>query len=264
MPADRPDAAPVGADRVLPPVDGEPALRLGVTGTDTNIGKTVVSCALIACARAFGLSVAAMKPLETGIGDRAFTDGTPLPSDAERLVQANGGRDPLDVVRPVALPEPLAPMVAAERADVPIDVRLLDAAMQRLAVGRDMLLVEGAGGLLVPVNRELDYLGLYARWRCDLVVVSGNRLGVLNHTLLTVRVAEQAGLRIRAVVLTALTDREPSVAEATNFDALRRLLPAHIPLHRLPWVDRWNDPDALAAAAQGTGLDAVLTSTGAD
>ena len=260
--ADRlPERAHDGTVHVLPPAAGEPALRLGITGTDTGIGKTVVSCALVACARAFGLDVAAMKPLETGMGDRAMHDGTPLPSDAERLVEANGGRDPLDVVRPIALPEPLAPMIAAERAGVALDVRLLDAAMRRLGTGRDMLLVEGAGGLLVPITRTFDYLDLFTRWRCELVVVSGNRLGVLNHTLLTVRTALAAGARVRGVVLTALSDRDPSVAEATNYDALVRLLPAGIPVYRMPWVDRWHDVDALATAAQATGLDALLTAS---
>jgi dethiobiotin synthetase len=178
-------------------------------------------------------------------------------SDAERLQEAAGGADPLALVRPYVLAEPLAPMVAAQRAGVALDVGVLDAARERLATGRDLLVVEGAGGLLVPITPTLSYAQLFARWGCDAVVVAGNRLGALNHVLLTVRAAEAEGLAVRAVVLADLAGREPSVAEATNHDALRALLPAHA-LYRFPWVDRSDDLAALAIAARGAGLDTLL------
>jgi dethiobiotin synthetase len=80
---------------------------------------------------------------------------------------------------------------------------------------------------------------------------------VLNHTLLTVQAAESLGLRVRAIVLTSLTGRDATVAEATNFDALVTLVP-HIRCLRFPWVDRWEDPEALAAAAEGAGFAELL------
>jgi dethiobiotin synthetase len=126
-----------------------------------------------------------------------------------------------------------------------------------LAAERDVIIVEGAGGLLVPITPTLHFGHLFARWQCELVVVAGNRLGVINHTLLTVQAAEAMGIRVRAVVLTSLTGRDASVSEATNFDALTSLLP-QLTCYRLPWVDRWEDPDALAAAAEGSGLAALL------
>ena len=88
-------------------------------------------------------------------------------------------------------------------------------------------------------------------------MVAGNRLGALNHVLLTVRAAELAGLTVSAIVLTSISDRDPGVAEATNFDALRQLLPSHT-LRRFPWVDRVDDLDALAVAAEAAGLDSLL------
>lgn len=231
-------------------------IRYGVTGTDTGIGKTVVSCALAARARALGLHVAAMKPIESGIADRAHDDGG-LGSDAERLRAACGSTLPLSVVRPFVLEEPLAPMVAAARAQVSIDLSVLDAALALVEQDTDVVLVEGAGGLLVPINANMSYLDLFARWRLPLVIVAGNKLGVLNHVLLTVRAAEAGGVPVRAIVLTALSDRDATVAETTNYDALVSLLPHHTIL-RLPWIDRLDNLEALAAAAEVGGLDVLL------
>ena len=232
-------------------------IRLGVTGTDTGIGKTVVSCALAARARQLGLRVSAMKPIESGVVERPVSDSG-LASDADRLRAACGSTLPMSVVRPYVLEEPLAPMIAAARANVQIDMGVLGSALAQVEQDVDVVLVEGAGGLLVPIDLHLSYLDLFARWRLPLLVVAGNKLGVLNHVLLTVRAAETAGVPVRAIVLTSLSDRDTSVAEATNFEALITLLPHHTIL-RFPWVDRPDDLDALAVAAEVGGLDVLLS-----
>jgi len=148
-------------------------------------------------------------------------------------------------------------MIAADRAGVTIDLSILDRARDTLSGGRDLLLVEGAGGILVPITRDFSFAHLFKRWDADVVVVAGNRLGVLNHTLLTVRAAESEGLRVRAVILTDISDREPTIAEATNYDALVALLP-QLPIYRFPWIDQLDDASVLAAAAGGAGLDRLL------
>ena len=232
-------------------------IRLGVTGTDTGIGKTVVSCALAARARQLGLRVSAMKPIESGVVERRVSESG-LASDADRLRAACGSTLPLSVVRPYALEEPLAPMIAAARTGVQIDIAVLDAALAQVEQDADVVLVEGAGGLLVPIDLRVSYLDLFARWQLPLLLVAGNKLGVLNHVLLTVRAAETAGVPVRAIVLTSLSDRDATVAETTNFDALVTLLP-HYTILRFPWVDRPDDLDILAAAAEGGGLDVLLS-----
>jgi dethiobiotin synthetase len=242
-------------------VDNAPASltavrRLGITGTDTGIGKTVVGCALAALARQRGLRVGGMKPLESGIEERPIS-ATGLASDAERLRHACGEVDPIEVVRPYLLREPLAPMVAAQRAGVQVAPATLDAALAQIERERDLVLVEGAGGLLVPITPALSYLDLFARWECELVLVAGNRLGVLNHVLLTLRAATAAGVPVAAIVLTALSARDATVAEATNYDALRQLLPGQTIL-RFPWVDRTDDLEVLAVAAEAAGLGKLL------
>jgi len=197
-------------------------IRLGVTGTDTGVGKTVIATALVGLLRGQGLRVAAMKPVETGV-----VPG--VPSDAERLRAAAGDVDPLRDVCPVTFAEPLAPLVAAQRARRVVDLDALEIAFARLTRDRDAIVVEGAGGLLVPLTAQLSYADLFARWRLDVVIVAENRLGALNHTLLTVSAARSAGLRVRGVVLNSTGAREHDLAMETNLASLRELLP-HVPV----------------------------------
>lgn len=226
------------------------ARRIGVTGTDTGIGKTVVVSALLARGRQLGRSVSAMKPVESGAETHAD-------SDASRLHRAAGADDDIAVMRPYALAEPLAPFLAAERAGVTIDVEALDRAAERLAQARDLLFVETAGGMMVPITRELTFCDLFRRWGAEIVIVAGNRLGVINHTLLTILAAEQAGLTIRGIVLTDFARGDASIAQATNFEALRAVVGKHAVM-RFPLLDDPDDLEALAAAAAEAGLDDLL------
>ena len=222
-----------------------PAFRLAVTGTDTGVGKTLVACALAAALRVRRLAVAVMKPVETGVAERHA--GT----DAERLRRAAGSAHASDDVCPVTYAEPLAPLVAAERAGRPVDWAAVEAARRRLESGADAFVVEGAGGLLVPFGRAgdpvTDFATLAARWGLDLVVVAADRLGVLNHVLLTVREAERRGLRVRLVVLNAMRPTPADAAEVTNLGVLGVLLP-RVPVLAFPFVppDRRDDPAHLA------------------
>lgn len=238
------------------PTSPLPLLRLAITGTDTGIGKTVVATALTARAVQLGQRIAAMKPVESGVDEGLAVYGAPR-SDAERLQEAAGGTDDLSIVRPYAFREPLAPMVAAYRAGITVSLDVLDAAFDALCVASEIIIVEGAGGLLVPITRTTSFLDLFSRWRCELIIVAGDRLGVLNHVLLTVRAAESGGLLVRAIILTSHTGKDATIHEATNYDALCALLPHHA-IFRFPWVDRTDSLDALAAAAERSGLDALL------
>lgn len=226
-------------------------IRIGVTGTDTGVGKSVVAAALVALLRRQGRRVAAMKPVETGL---APDDPG---SDAALLHRAAGGDDAMDDVRPVLLPEPLAPWVAAERAGTPVEMAVLEEAFARLTEGRDAVVVEGAGGLLVPITRDVSFDGLCVGWELDMVVVAANRLGVINHTLLTVRAAHDAGLRVRGVVLNQTSADAGGVAEETNPDALRELL-APVPVFLFPWTEEPRDPERLADVAERAGLGALV------
>jgi dethiobiotin synthetase len=238
------------------PVPGPAPLRLAITGTDTGVGKTMVTCALLAALRARGLAVPGMKPVETGIVERHA--GT----DAARLRRAAGDAHHADDVCPVTYEEPLAPLVAAERSGRPVELARLDAAFARLAAGADGIVVEGAGGITVPFTRGVDLAALAGRWTLDLVVVAADRLGVLNHAMLTVREAERRGLRVRAVVLNAVRPAPADVAEATNLGALRSLL-AGVPVLPFAYVPPERQDDLAHLAALGGPLAALLAGEGA-
>lgn len=221
-------------------------IRLGVTGTDTGVGKTVVSCALASALVRRGFDVCAMKPIETGVAsDDPSRDGA-------RLARAARERRPLADVAPITFPHPSAPVVAARRAGTRVDLDRLDAAVRDASNGRDVLLVEGAGGLLVPIAEQIAYDGLFARWSLDVLIVAANRLGVINHTRLTLAAARAAGLRVRAVVLNRLS---PSPLDASVDDNARVLRDVEtVPVVELPCVPDPNDLEALATAAEGCGL----------
>lgn len=226
-------------------------IRIGITGTDTGVGKTYLSTVLLTVLRRRGLSVAAMKPVETGVkaDDPA--------SDAMRLRDAAGATDPIERVRPILVAEPLAPWVAMARSGGTVDLNALDGAFHQLAEGRDAIVVEGAGGLLVPITRELAYDGLFVGWGLDLIVIAGNRLGTINHTLLTVRAAHDAGLRVRGVVLNALGPEPGGIAERTNLEALADLL-SPVPVLPFPWIRRDRGLDYAADVAEEAGIGALL------
>jgi dethiobiotin synthetase len=226
-------------------------IRLGVTGTDTGVGKTYVSTVLLGLMRRRGLRVAAMKPVEAGVG------AADPSSDAMRLREAAGEQDPLEQVRPILIAEPLAPWVALARAGGGVDLNTLDAAFHALSEGRDAIVVEGAGGLLVPLTRDLAFDGLFVGWGLDLVVVAGNRRGTLNHTMLTVRAAHDAGLRVRGVVLNALGPESRGIAERTNLEALLELLEP-VPVVPFPWIRKDRPLDYALEIAEENGFDRLI------
>ena len=216
-------------------------ISIGVTGTDTGIGKTIVSRSIVAALRGSFARVAAMKPVESG--------GT---EDAESLWRATGTMYPMEYVCPVSLAEPLAPLIAARRANTPVDLAVIDDAFERLCADSDAIVVEGAGGLLVPITEDESYATLFRRWRLDLVIVAPNRLGTVNHTLLTVRAAREFGIRIRAVVLNTMTDQPDGMPERTNLGLLRELLPN---IRVIPFAYTRTPDDASNISLTSLGLD---------
>ncbi len=226
-------------------------IRLGVTGTDTGVGKTTVSRALLGLMRADGLRVAAMKPVETGV---AVDDPA---SDARALAAAAGNGASMRDVCPIVLAEPLAPWMAARRSGRPLAMNPLNESFHRLIRDVDAILVEGAGGLLVPITESDTYLALFQRWSLDAIVVAANRLGVINHTRLTVDRLRDGGVRILGVVLNETDGAAPDLARRTNHDALRTLLP-DTPVVSFPWLPSHADVSSVARAAAASGLRGLI------
>lgn len=187
-----------------------------VTGTDTGVGKTVVACALVRGLRARGLDVGVMKPCETGVG----ADG---PLDAIRLTRAAGDPDPLELVCPQRFALPAAPSVAAEHEARRVDLEGLARAFAALAARHDVMVVEGAGGLLVPTRPPATMADLASALGLPLLIATRTALGTINHTLLTLAEAERRGLRVAGVVASH-ADGPLSAADRANFAHLRARL----------------------------------------
>jgi dethiobiotin synthetase len=225
-------------------------MRLAVTGTDTGVGKTIVAAALLTLLRRDGLRVAAMKPVD---GEHVIGDET---SDADLLLEAAGGADHPDDVCPAAhraTHSPSAPLLDPRASNV---VSLLDAAFNRLTAGRDTVLVEDPGGLLMPVAPGLSFDRLARRWNLELLVVAADRPGLVNHLLLVARAARDAGLRIRGVVINEVYADQSGDVDIATTDTVADALPG-VPIFRFPFLARPLDPAALAAAAANAGLDAL-------
>lgn len=220
-------------------------IRIGVTGTDTGVGKTVVSCAIAAALARRPLDVSVLKPVETGVD---FDDPD---RDGARLMRAAGGSRPLSIAAPFVFRDPLAPTVAAAREGKHLTVEQLDRAVARAADGADVLIVEGAGGLLVPVVDRFAFDALFARWQLEVVLVAANRLGVINHTRLTLAAVRAAGLTARVVVLNQLAEEADSSA-ASNAQVISDL--EHVRVVALPWLVDPDDLESARAAVERSGL----------
>jgi dethiobiotin synthetase len=187
-----------------------------VTGTDTGVGKTVVSCALIASFRKSGLKVGAMKPIETGVGDAG-------PLDAIALRDAAGSTDPLATICPQQFALPAAPNAAASAENREVDLAAIDAAYETLATERDLMVVEGAGGLLVPIRDDWTMADLAQKLDLPLLVVARASLGTINHTALTLEVAASKKLPVLGVIISH-ADGPISAADSANLLSLKQVL----------------------------------------
>lgn len=193
---------------------------LFVTGTDTGAGKTIVSAALLAAMRAAGEPVVAHKPVVTGLDEPQGE----WPPDHELLGLA-AGMDPDDVA-PLRFGPAVSPHLAAAMAEQPIEPAELVAnareATRRAADRKGALIVEGVGGLLVPLTDDFTVRDLAVELGLPLLIAARPGLGTVNHTLLTLHAARAVGLNVAAVVLTPWPD-DPSHMERSNRETIARL-----------------------------------------
>jgi dethiobiotin synthase len=216
-------------------------MRVLITGTGAGVGKTWVACALVRALRDLGKQVIAIKPVETGRSGQ--------PSDWEdgvRLAKATGQEQPAQAIIRLALPG--APVLGGEGVESAIDFDALVLKIERYIDGAEFGLVEGTGGLLTPVTWEWNMTDLARDLGACALVVAEDRLGAINHTLLTLSALELAGIPCAGVVLTTpeMTDRSTGV----NAAAIARLSG----VDRVMAVPRAADPgDAAASMVQVVG-----------
>lgn len=191
-----------------------------ITGTDTGVGKTVIAAGLAALFRKKGLSIGVMKPIQTGCISRR---GARIAADARFLIQAAGADDPMDHVCPYRFKIPAAPLVAAEYEGEKIDLHRIEDSYRRLSMRHRVMVVEGIGGLLTPITPTETAMDLVIRLNLPLIIVAHIRLGALNHALLTVQAARQAGATILGIIFNRPGPSSRNVAEKTNPGVFSRL-----------------------------------------
>ena len=188
-----------------------------VTGSDTGVGKTVIAGAIAAAIKAHGLDVGVMKPVASGAKE---IEGKLVSEDAVYLKKIIDSTDDDDLVNPVRLEPPIAPTMAASKSGVPIDIDKIWKAYEVLTNKHDFVVVEGIGGLMVPIDDTLFVADLVRKMDLALVIVSRDYLGTINHTLLTVEYARSRNIRIKGIVINMLKNGDDFVREIEKYSSV--------------------------------------------
>jgi dethiobiotin synthetase len=217
-----------------------------VTGTDTEVGKTAVSCALLRAAAERGLTTAAVKPVAAGCDEQGHNE------DAVQLMESMTAELDYAQVNPVALDAAIAPHIAAVQEGRNIQAsRLAGLCRGVMMAGSDFVLIEGAGGWRVPISPRETLADLARQLQVGVILVVGMRLGCINHALLTAEAVRADGLTLAAWVANDPAERMTCYAE--NLDTLQRLLPAPF-LGAVPYISPWNP----SIAAERLSLESLI------
>jgi dethiobiotin synthetase len=216
-----------------------------ITGTDTDVGKTYVTAALAKAYQSMGVDVGVMKPVTSGVevhpGDDAIT-----------LIEMSGSADAPELIAPCTYKAALSPHLAAGLEGKDVDLDRILSAYRAIGSSHEMILVEGAGGFLVPLYVSPDEIytvgDLAVEMDLPVYIVAANRLGVINHTLLTVLAAEASGLTVAGVILNAVTPEE-NEATRTNLNSLRDTLETPV-IASLPYAEGGATRDNIKRAAE--------------
>jgi dethiobiotin synthetase len=186
-----------------------PVRSIFVAGTDTGVGKSIVAGGLAAALRLRGHRVGVMKPVACGSWD-----------DTRHLKACARVDDADEVVTPLYFEHPLSPNVAARLEKKKVDLKRLDAAFKTLSKEYDLVVVEGCGGLLVPITKDFFVVDLITRLKLDCVLVSRSGLGAINHSLLSLEALRRRKIEPKGVIFNRLAGGTPGEAERTNPDAV--------------------------------------------
>lgn len=207
-----------------------------VTGTDTEVGKTAVSCALLYAAAAAGLSTAAVKPVAAGCNEQGHNE------DALQLMEAMTATMDYEQVNPVALEAAIAPHLAAQQEGRRMQASRLAGLCRGVTMsGHDLVLIEGAGGWRVPISPRETLADLARELQSGVILVVGMRLGCINHALLTAEAVRSDGLVLSGWVANQPAERMN--CHEQNLDALRARLRAPF-LGEVPQLSPWNPVEA--------------------
>jgi dethiobiotin synthetase len=188
---------------------------LFVTGTDTHVGKSLVACAIVRLLREQGMDVVGFKPVATGEVGGSW-------GDAEALYDASGECEPIEKICPLRFALPLAPTLAAAREGIEPDINLARGILAHLCDRHQAVIVEGVGGVLVPLDRTTLVLDLAAQIGFPLLIVCRASLGTINHTLLTIRETERCKLPVAGIIMNVTSAADAPLAQGAK-DEIERI-----------------------------------------
>ncbi len=183
-----------------------------IVGTDTEVGKTVISAGLALVARERRMRIGVMKPVATGCFVR---EGQLFSHDTLFLLEASGGKDH-ERANPIRFRNPLAPLPAAREESRPVDTTQILRAYEDLSENFEFMIVEGIGGLMVPFTEDYFVYDLVKQMDLPVVIVSRTKLGTINHTLLTIEVAKAKGLNVKGVIFNDYDEENQTIDERTS------------------------------------------------
>lgn len=233
-----------------------------ITGTDTGVGKTIVTAAILRSFIKKGLKVGAMKAIETGCLNK---DGILLPTDGMFLRDMAEMSDSIDLITPLRFENPLSPFVAAKLENLEVEIDRVFKAFDALRKKYDFIVVEGVGGLMVPLRKEekkkatfyfvrdlIKELGLSA------IIITKPTLGTLNHTILTIEALKSKKIPIKGYIINFSEPAKNDIAEKTNPEALRELL--DIPfLGIMPYLSDLNKDTIGETAIKNLDIESLIS-----
>jgi dethiobiotin synthetase len=226
-----------------------------ITGTDTGVGKTIITAALIKGLSRLGFKTGGMKPIESG----CLQQGNVLvPPDGMFIKTIAHMAENIGHITPCRFKSPLAPLPASEIEGITVDFEKIKKAFAYLSKKYDVVIVEGIGGLLVPITKNYSVIDMAKDFNLPLIVVSKPSLGTINHTMLTVSYALKEGLRVAGIIINYNQPPESTLAEATNPEIIRLISPVPV-IGILPHLK--NIKSTTIEKAAGKNLDIELIRT---
>lgn len=173
-----------------------------ITGTDTGIGKTMFTCGMAQLLHASGSDVGVMKPFSTGAPQKNGFQS----EDVSLLVKSSDAHDPEDLINPYFFPIPTSPYLAARKLGKTIDIDVVLSSFEKLQSTHDVVLVEGIGGIMTPILKDYFVADLIQDLSLDTIIVTGTKIGTINHTLLTLDQCKKFGIQVSGLVINNIVE----------------------------------------------------------
>ncbi|MFH2011501.1 MAG: dethiobiotin synthase [Pseudomonadota bacterium] len=191
-----------------------------ITGTDTEVGKTVVAAGLAGALKSKGIDVGVMKPIATGV---VRTPDELISTDVQFLVKSIECNDETELINPITLETPLSPLVASRLEKCEIELDKISDAYSTLSQRHDFIVVEGIGGILVPIKENYFVSDMIKDLDIPIIIVARPGLGTINHTILTIREAQHMGIEVRGFIINGMDEKNAGIAERTNPEVIKQV-----------------------------------------